>query len=72
MVDGKLARGPKLRASAEVIPSDPQDKPGLARNVDGSSAIRVRTAPAVATSEKPAFATLDDVRHFVAAGKEKR
>jgi len=71
MDDGKLARGQQLHAAAESTQSDPQDKPGVARNVDGSPAIRVRTAP-MAMSEKPAFATLDDVRHFVAAGKEKR
>jgi hypothetical protein len=72
IVDGKLARGAKLRASAETMPSDPQDKPGIARNVDGTAAIRARTASAVATNERPAYATLDDVRHFIAAGKEKR
>ncbi|HEY3052637.1 MAG TPA: hypothetical protein VGK04_04535 [Thermoanaerobaculia bacterium] len=72
MVDGKLARGASLRASAESTPSDPQDKPGIAHNVDGTAAIRMRAAPLASTNEKPVFATLDDVRHFVAAGKEKR
>jgi hypothetical protein len=72
IVDGKLARGTKLRASAESVPSDPQDKPGIARNVDGTAALRLRAEAAAMTNEKPMFATLDDVRHFVAAGKEKR
>ena len=80
LADGKLARGAKVRVAggmlvreaAEAMTSDPPDKLGAAFNADGSLAPRVRTAPAVAKSQSPVFATVNDVKHFVAAGHGTR
>ncbi|HSP16333.1 MAG TPA: hypothetical protein VLV78_16415 [Thermoanaerobaculia bacterium] len=77
MVNGRLARGARVRVidghimaeSMDRNASDPRDRIGGARNVDGTAAIRVVPAQAATAAAGPTYATFDDLKRFVASGR---
>ena len=75
LVNGELARGPRAivadgRLVTETAAAQPEARTGSAAvgmNANGSAAMRMRVNAATNTTRTTTYATLDDVKRFVAA-----
>ena len=76
LVDGHLARGPRaivaggrlITETASAAQSEPKTAGAAAgMNANGTRAVRMRASAATKTSTTATYATLDDVKRFVAA-----